>query len=399
MFLTKQRKQENLIYLAVWAVLFAAPLLSIYARSLSDSVVVFRWIEVFQVWRLFVSFLLAFLIHNFFLAPQLVYKGKRIFYFTSVLVILVAFQLFQCTHRPEHFDPELHEQEIRMNRQTPSNTMYKMGEHRQKGFMPPQKNMDSQQPPFDFDKQMGERHGPPVFFGGNDIVAFIVVLLMLGLNLLVKYYFKFDGERKKMKELERKNLEQQLEYLKYQINPHFFMNTLNNIHALVDIEPEKAKSTIEELSKMMRYVLYEGNKKLIPLNKEVTFLSGYVRLMSIRYTDKVSITTDFNIPPTDKCIPPLLLVTFVENAFKHGISYEKDSFIHVKMEISDKDLVFLCENSKVASASDTHGGVGLENTHKRLDLIFGQKYSLETHDDDTTYQVRLSIPLLLPDNV
>ena len=156
---------------------------------------------------------------------------------------------------------------------------------------------------------------------------------MLGMNLGVKFYFKSSHDAKQLMALEKENLEQQLEYLKYQINPHFFMNTLNNIHALVDIDPEKAKGTILELSKMMRFILYEGDKKGVPLNREFEFIRNYVTLMRLRYTDKVDVQMNLPTEAPDYELPPLMLITFIENAFKHGISYQHDSFVHVKATI------------------------------------------------------------------
>lgn len=134
------------------------------------------------------------------------------------------------------------------------------------------------------------------------------------MNLGVMLFFKSNKDEAELQLLEKQNLQQQLEYLKYQINPHFFMNTLNNIHALVDIDPEEAKTTIVELSKMMRYILYEGNKPIIPLQREIQFLENYITLMKLRYTNKVKITLNIekNIP--DYGVPPLMLITFVENA-------------------------------------------------------------------------------------
>ena len=205
-----------------------------------------------------------------------------------------------------------------------------------------------------------------------------------------------------MAELEKQNLEQQLEYLRYQINPHFFMNTLNNIHALVDIDPEKAKNSIILLSKMMRYILYEGDKNTIPLQREVAFIENYIALMRMRYTDKVSINVDMPkgiVGAKDQGseraneeweIPPLLLITFVENAFKHGVSYRQESFIDLYIGIEDGQLIFRCRNSKAQEPNQEKGGVGLTNVKKRLDLIYGTNYTLNIKDDDT-YSVDLRI--------
>jgi LytS/YehU family sensor histidine kinase len=234
---------------------------------------------------------------------------------------------------------------------------------------------------------------PPLMFGQVDIINAIMLVMLIGMNLGVKLYFKSDNDAKEMQQLEKQNLQQQLEYLKYQINPHFFMNTLNNIHALVDIDPDKAKATILELSKMMRYVLYEGNKTLIPIQREIQFLNNYITLMRLRYTDKVKIKIDIpdNIP--DDGVPPLMLITFVENAFKHGVSYKDESYINVEMRFIGDRFYFGCKNSKHAESTAEHGGVGLTNVRKRLNLIYGENFTLDIIDEIETYEVKLDIPL------
>ena len=236
-------------------------------------------------------------------------------------------------------------------------------------------------------------HRPPVFIGQHDILAFVVLILMFGANLGIKYYFRSRNDQKRLEELERQNLEQQLEYLRYQINPHFFMNTLNNIHALVDIDPAKAQETIVELSKMMRFVLYEGDKRGVSLVRELEFIRTYLKLMQLRYTDQVKITQDLPAEVPDKNIPPLLLITFVENAFKHGVSYQQDSFIELKAAVENDRLIFSCRNSKAVTPNEEKGGVGLTNVRKRLDLLFNEDYSLDIQDEADTYTVKLNIPL------
>ena len=235
--------------------------------------------------------------------------------------------------------------------------------------------------------------GPPPIVGERDILSIVVLLLMFGANLGIKGYFRSRDDRKRLAALERENLEQQLEYLRYQINPHFFMNTLNNIHALVDIEPEKAKDTILELSKMMRFVLYEGNKQGVPLSRELDFVRHYVALMQLRYTDKVRITLDLPRDVPDRQIQPLILITFIENAFKHGVSYQHESFVEMKVTVEVERLSFTCRNSKAEVSNEMKGGVGLTNVRKRLDLLYGQDYTLRIHDDAEIYTVELNIPL------
>ena len=243
---------------------------------------------------------------------------------------------------------------------------------------------------------MKEHDVPPPFFfiGEHEIMAIVVLLLMFGANLGIKNYIRSRDDRKRLVELEKQNLEQQLEYLRYQINPHFFMNTLNNIHALVDFDPAKAQDTIVELSKMMRFVLYEGNKQSVPLSRELDFIRHYVTLMQLRYTDKVKITLDLPQETPDRQIPPLVLVTFIENAFKQGVSYQRESFIEVKVTVEDETIHFCCRNSKADHPNEENGGVGLANVRKRLDLIYGERYRLSIKDKSDAYHVELYLPLV-----
>ena len=224
------------------------------------------------------------------------------------------------------------------------------------------------------------------------VMPLLALMLMLGLNLGIKSFFKSRQEAKKMEALQRAHLEQQLEYLKYQVNPHFFMNTLNNIHALVDIDPEQAKTTILELSKLMRYVLYEGAKDRVPLLREVGFLQNYVTLMRLRYTERVKIdmTIDPDLP--DRKVPPMILITFVENAFKHGVSYRNASFIDIRLHHSEGRLYFDCINSRQDNEQTEHGGVGLRNVRERLQLLFGEDYTLQTEESADRYEVHLDFP-------
>ena len=195
-----------------------------------------------------------------------------------------------------------------------------------------------------------------------------------------------------MKELEKQNLQTELEYLKHQINPHFFMNTLNNIHALIDIDAEKAKETVIELSKIMRYILYDSSQPLIPLQKEITLMNNYIELMRIRYTDPIDITVSVPEHVPDVKIPPLLFITFIENAFKHGISYRHASFVHVAIEVQEKELSFYIMNSNFNQLPhDT--GIGLENVTKRLNLLYGNKYTLSIRAEEDVYRVTLVIPI------
>ena len=360
-----QSRQENLIYLIVWGLLFAAPLLSLYVRTVNDPTLIFDWTEVFLVWRRFAVFLLLFVLHSAFLAPLLVHQHRRTLYFSIVTAVLVAFTIYQCNSRPDFKRPM--------------------------GHRPPPHIVEGHRPPPPPDEHRPDM--PPPIVGEQDILAIVVLLLMFGANLGTKYYFRSRNDHQKLLKLEKQNLEQQLEYLRYQINPHFFMNTLNNIHALVDIDPAKAQETIVELSKMMRFVLYEGDKDGVPLTRELEFIRTYIKLMQLRYTDKVRIDLDLPAEVPDKTIPPLMLIPFIENAFKHGVSYKQASFIEVKISLGDESLRFSCRNSKSDVPNPEKGGVGLANVRKRLNLLYDHNYSLRIQDTPDVYTVELTIPI------
>jgi len=384
-WMKRQSRQENLIYLVVWGLLFAAPLLSLYVRTISDPNLTFDWSEVFVVWQKFAIYLLLFLVHNFLLAPLLVHQHRRTLYFSIVAIVMAAFVMYQCSSRPDFKRPMGHRPPPPMEQA--------------EGHQPPFDQPPMDRPPMEF-KEKPHHATPPPIVGEHDILAIMVLILMFGANLGTKYYFRTRRDQKKLAELEKQNLEQQLEYLRYQINPHFFMNTLNNIHALVDIDPAKAQETIVELSKMMRFVLYEGDKRGVPLGREFDFIRTYIKLMRLRYTDKVKIALELPADVPDKTIPPLMLIPFIENAFKHGVSYQHESFIDIKIATEDNNLQFSCRNSKAEKtdssslmANSQEGGVGLANVRKRLNLLYDHNYQLRIHDAADIYTVELVIPI------
>jgi hypothetical protein len=388
-WMQNQSKYENTAYMVLWGILFAAPVLSLYVRTISDTSIEFNWAEVLMVWRHFAVYLLIFLIHNFLLAPLLVHRNKRWLYAVLTLCMIGLFTVYQCNSHPDRMHRRhQHAMEQRdlepMEQREPKPMEQREPDHMDRDF-------DHQPPPEFRGRRMGKK--PPVFIGERDIVAIIVLVLMCGMNLGIKLYFRTRNDHKRLLALEKENLEQQLEYLRYQINPHFFMNTLNNIHALVDIDPEKAKDTILELSKMMRFVLYEGDKKGVPLSREFDFIRNYITLMKLRYTDKVKISVDLPVEVPDRQIPPLMLITFIENAFKHGISYQHESFINVKVDIESAKLRFSCRNSKADKPNEEKGGVGLQNVKQRLNLLYDDNYTLNIQDEADVYNVELTIPL------
>lgn len=387
-------RKEHTIYTAIWAMLYASPVINIYTRMAGNPRITFSWTEILHAWEYTSTWLVMFAIHNFLLLPILLKKRKNGTYLCLSFAILLAGMFITYLNRPIHKD----QYKTRMEAEWKADSLayervaaVRLGDGR---YCSPQNPM--RRKPLDY-----QSIDPLPMLGPGELVAFFGGLLLMGMNLGVKLYFMSQRDRERQKIIDQRNLEQQMEYLKYQVNPHFFMNTLNNIHALVDIDPERAKTTIVELSKMMRHILYEGSKKLIPLTREVEFLNLYVQLMRLRYTRKVHINVD--VPPQlpELKLPPLMLIIFVENAFKHGISYREESFIDIKLRVENKRLLFSCCNSKPMQVQRTNekGGMGLQNVRQRLELLYDDDYTLDISDGEKTYEVKLDIPMQtrLPD--
>lgn len=211
-----------------------------------------------------------------------------------------------------------------------------------------------------------------------------------GLKLSVKWV---QSEQKRMN-AEKENVESQLAFLRNQVSPHFFMNTLNNIHSLIDFDKEQAKESIIQLSKLMRHLLYDSEIEKIPLQKEMSFIRNYVELMKLRFSEKVIINLDIPEKLPNKSIPPLLFTSYVENAFKHGVSYKYISFINISFSFTEDELTFDISNSQTPNEHvEEPSGIGIANSRKRLDLIYGTNYTLEIDDNKTEYSVHLNLPI------
>ena len=392
------RRIEYLVYGILMLLILLGPTVSTlsHGHDLADTEFLFN--DFVRSFKVIVVYIIAFAIHDLFIAPLLVYKHKPWHYILGVVILGVVFMVYQLNFRPEEPGPPS------IEKMRPDDAGHNKSPKELNDFDPfndaestLQKAQDQNSPPI----------APPPF-RRHDILAMIFFLFGIGTNIGVKFYFRSLVARREIEVLEKEHLKQQLENLKYQIHPHFFMNTLNNIHALVDIDPEKAQESIIDLSKLMRYILYESNHEYVQASREVEFMANYVRLMSLRYNDKLKFTAENPDDGRGIWIPPLIFISFVENAFKHGVSYNKESFIEVgaKRYISDSGeqrLDYTCRNSKqpkkngngkkVSEAS----GVGLTNIKSRLDLMFGDNYTLDITDDDDEFIVKMDIPVYTKD--
>jgi sensor histidine kinase YesM len=231
---------------------------------------------------------------------------------------------------------------------------------------------------------------------GTILNNLIAAFLLIGSSTALELEYKWRSEQKLRKDMEKEQLKTNLALLRHQISPHFFMNTLNNIHTLVEIDSGKAQEAIERLSTLMRYLLYDSAQSTIELKKEIDFVNSFISLMQLRHSDEVEVKIQIPAQIPDIKIPPMLFISLLENAFKHGVNYPMKSYIYFEMQIHGNSLICNIKNSKHKTAAnqfDEYSGIGLENIKKSLNLLYEQDYKLDLSDKENEFEVNLTIPL------
>ncbi|SHI49189.1 Histidine kinase [Mesonia phycicola] len=242
-------------------------------------------------------------------------------------------------------------------------------------------------------KNENDNTGPPFkMFVYVQMVSYMAPLFFAIAVKTTKRWVKTEAERK---EAANFKLQSELQHLHYQLQPHFFFNSLNNIYALVDISPNEAKASIHSLSKLMRYMLYETNVELVPLNKEIDFMKKYIDLMKLRVSDKTSVSYSFPEQVNTVKIAPLLFISLIENAFKHGVSASKESTIDINMTYSGDTIMFKIENNNFPKkVEDKSGsGIGIINIKKRLELLYPHKNNFKTFVDNNRFIAVLELKI------
>lgn len=230
----------------------------------------------------------------------------------------------------------------------------------------------------------------------------LMVFVVLVLAWVVSSALRITGEwlqsEEMRKQLHSDQLAAELAFLKSQVNPHFLFNTLNNVYSLAELKSDDAPAAILKLSHLMRYMLYEAHAPRVPLTHEIEHLRTYVDLQRLRLdSDQVPITFDIDGDPHGHLIEPMLLIPFVENAFKHGISFQHPSDIGLYLRIDDKGLLFKASNRVFAAAPEAPagaapvGGVGLQNVRQRLKLLYPNRHSLALNRTETDFTAILNL--------
>lgn len=240
-----------------------------------------------------------------------------------------------------------------------------------------------------------QRHFPPkIFFIIRGFITFVFVICA---SVALRLNLRWRQSEQARAEAELRRSEAELKNLKSQINPHFLLNTLNNIYALTAFDTQKAQDAIQKLSRLLRYMLYENQSDTVPLGKEADFIRSYVALMRLRLSDDVQVTLDIDAADPEVMVAPLIFISLVENAFKHGVSPTMPSFISIALHADRSHVTFECINSNFpkTAADKAPGGIGLRQVRSRLEWAYAGRYSWTqgVSGDGRTYSSRIDIRL------
>ncbi|MCD0487654.1 histidine kinase [Pedobacter sp. MC2016-14] len=238
--------------------------------------------------------------------------------------------------------------------------------------------------------------GPPKKRDAIDLFLVMMVLLIAGISTSFSLIQKRQLDKQAREAEEKERIGSELSFLKAQINPHFFFNTLNNIYALTHVDVENSRRALHKLSRMMRYLLYETQSGNAPLAKEISFINDYIELMKLRLNDTMQVRFEAPEIVEELSIAPMLFLPCVENAFKHGVSTTQPSQILIQLTVAGNELDFKVSNTifnENALTADEYGGIGLSNTKRRLELLYPGRHTFlaQKLEDSNEFIVHLKL--------
>ena len=360
---SKSKLITILVHILVWGVFGLA--IFFYQPFLSGIDIPYQfWIKQIIVLGLLV---VAFYINSLVLVPRFLLKNHSGYYFVTVICVVMAIVLLSGW----------------VDRALNLHQLFEAAFHKRGA------------------EQASKHHGPPKPGGrGNtiDTLTIAISALVLGISTSMTTIQKWQKDKQEREELEKDKVTSELSFLKAQINPHFFFNTLNNIYALTQVDADVAGKAIHQLSRMMRYLLYDTQQGHTLLSQEIAFVKDYISLMQLRLTDAVKVNIDTPSNLKDVPLAPMIFLPFVENAFKHGVSATQQSHIDIIIWQHDGVVDLTVKNSIMNDNSvslDTNSGIGLVNTRRRLDLLYPGKYTLEVSElnANNEYTVHLILDL------
>lgn len=337
MDLIKKNRFQLMVHISIWILLYG---LSFYP-ILSEA----RPIP-FDIFPKLIVIIMLFYFNYFYLVPTfLLRKNVLVYLFVSLVLILAS--VFVLDY---FFEPEFPKNRI-MNRQLPRDFGY-MWLYR----------------------------------------SFISLGIPYVISAILRMYVEWKQNENLRLSVEKENIKSELQFLKAQLNPHFLFNTLNTIYALSVKKSPDTSGAIVDLSELMRYMLYEADKDLVPLNKELDYIKSYIQLQLLRLSDSENVSLKITGEDRGRAVPPLLFISFIENAFKYGTDYRGKTFVKINIDITDESIFLNVKNKiGVFKESTKNSGIGLENIRNQLELIYPALHQLEVKNDGENYEVSLTI--------
>jgi hypothetical protein len=331
-------------HILVWGVLFSLP----YLFSAGEYLNIEKLLE--QSWIPLFYYLLIFYTNYFLLIDKFLFNKKKLLFFVINLCTIGFFIWLNWELRDLFFS----------------------------------KDFPAFKPQFNFPP-------PPIkFFIYRDLISFFIPIIFSVAMRITERWIRTETQKK---EAEKENLLSELQHLKYQLQPHFFFNSLNNIYSLIDFSPEKAKEAVHSLGKLMRYLLYVTDAKKVSLINEIDFMKNYIDLMALRTPNNTKVVTVFPILKQDVQIAPLLFISLIENAFKHGSSATKQVEICFELKVNNNIITFISENENFPKTDEdkSGSGIGLSNLTQRLNLLYPRKHSFTREIRNNVYWTILEI--------
>ena len=337
------KRIQILIHVAVWLVMFLSPMMFInHGRGITSS-------QFLVMCTVPLSFIVVFYMNYLWLTPHHFTRGHHRFYIVVnavVIVILGIWVHLWVTYMHTLYDPDFRETD----------------------------------------------HWLTIGFILRDIFNLTIAAAVATTIRLAMRWQKAETARK---DAEAAQMDAELSNLRSQINPHFLLNTLNNIYALTAFDQSKAQDAIQELSKMLRYILYDCQEPMVPLKDEVSFLENYVNLMRLRLPETVEVTFQSSVVNPQMAVAPMVFISLVENAFKHGISPTEPSFVHIDIQADQQQITCDISNSNHPKTAADHSGhgIGLQQVQRRLELAYPKRYTWQRDvtDDGKVYHSRIAI--------
>jgi len=368
-----------LVHVAAWAAFLLLPLLFYPTRFQGD-----------PIWRreLITKIvpILLFYLNYYFLLPRFFEKKKYALYFSTTILaitLVCAADIYLRSHVPGIMPGPIRESVMRL-RNAPEPIRTYFIDSISAGSFP-------DVPPEHFRQRLTTRPEPVLFFSINRTLSTCLFLLLLG--GMIRLAYSFIKNQNEKRNLENANLYAEVNFLKSQINPHFLFNTLNSIYSQAHARSENTEFSILKLSELLRYSLYDSGADKVPLADDIQYINNYIDLQRLRLSPKVKLNYKVGGYPDGKFIAPLLLISFIENAFKHGISYTQASVITIDIKIFEETLTLTVSNPIVEKDSFAPGGLGLKNVTRRLELLYPHQYKLLFHHSGDQYTVNLKVPL------